>query len=80
VQFNAGGAATMDPGEYDAARAAEIFGTPDDALRSAEAARERLLYELDLIESIRDGLQDVIDGNTIPHEEAVAWLRANIPG
>jgi uncharacterized protein (DUF433 family) len=80
VQFNAGGAATMEPGEYDVATARQIFGTPEDALRSAEATRERLLYELDLIESVRDGLQDVIDGNTIPHDEAVAWLRANIPG
>jgi hypothetical protein len=62
------------------ATARQIFGTPEDALRSAEATRERLLYELDLIESVRDGLQDVIDGNTIPHEEVKAYMRARFPG
>lgn len=80
LPFNAGGSATMDAGEYDEARARKIFGTPEDALKSAEATRERLRYELDLIESIRDGLQDVIDGDTIPHDEVMEYMRARFPG
>jgi uncharacterized protein (DUF433 family)/predicted transcriptional regulator len=77
VQFNAGGAATLDPREED--DAAERRSV-EDSFKAAEARREQLLYELDVVESIRDGLQDIIDGKTISHEEAVAWLRANIPG
>lgn len=52
----------------------------EDSLKAAEARREQLLYELDVVESIRDGLQDIIDGNTISHEEAKAYMRARIPG
>lgn len=50
------------------------------SLRAAERRRDQLRYELDLIESIRGGLQDVLDGNVIPHEEVVARLRARFPG
>jgi uncharacterized protein (DUF433 family) len=52
----------------------------EDSIRSADARSEELRYELDLVESIRDGLQDVLDGNVIPHEEVVARLRARFPG
>lgn len=80
VQFNAGGAATLDTREDGQATAAAEIRSLEDSLTAAEARREQLLYELDVIESIRDGLQDIIAGNTISHEEAVAWLRANVPG
>ena len=52
----------------------------EDSIRSADARSERLRYELGLVESIRGGLQDVLDGNVIPHEEVVARLRARFPG
>ena len=50
------------------------------SLRAADRRRDQLRYELDLIESIRGGLQDVLDGNVIAHEEVVARLRARFPG
>jgi uncharacterized protein (DUF433 family) len=71
------------------------FGTSDDeggtmtldrnggvsgTLRAAERRREQLLYELDLIDDIHAGLEDVAAGRTLSHEDAVAWLRARIPG
>ncbi|HLM67185.1 MAG TPA: DUF433 domain-containing protein [Longimicrobium sp.] len=49
-------------------------------LRSAEARREQLLYDLDLIEGIIEGLEDVAAGRVIPHEEAMAFLRSRITG
>ena len=58
----------------------EDAGSIDAAIRSATDTRERLLYELDLVESIHAGLEDVAAGRVIPHEEAVAFLRATIPG
>lgn len=49
------------------------------AMRSAAAQRERLRYELDLIDSIHAGLEDVAAGRLIPHEEVMARLRARFP-
>ena len=51
----------------------------EEALSSAEAQRERLRYELDLIDSIHAGLEDVAAGRLIPHEEVMARLRARFP-
>jgi uncharacterized protein (DUF433 family) len=55
-------------------------GSIDVALRSAADARERLLYELEVVESVHAGLEDVAAGRVVSHEEAVAFLRATIPG
>jgi uncharacterized protein (DUF433 family)/predicted transcriptional regulator len=55
-------------------------GTVEDALRSAAEKREQLLYELDIIESIHAGLEDVIAGRVISHEEVMARLHARFPG
>jgi uncharacterized protein (DUF433 family)/predicted transcriptional regulator len=52
----------------------------DDSIRAAAEARERLLYELDIVESIHAGLEDVAAGRVISHEDAVAFLREKIPG
>lgn len=41
---------------------------------------EELLYRLDIVESINAGLLDVMADRTIPHDDAVAFLRQNIPG
>ncbi len=58
----------------------ESTGSIDAAIRSAAGARERLLYELDIIETIHAGLEDVAAGRVIPHEEAIAFLRTKIQG
>lgn len=55
-------------------------GSIDIALRSAADARERLLYELEIVEGIHAGLEDVAAGRVISHEDAVSFLRATIPG
>lgn len=52
----------------------------DTALRAAEAQRDRLVYELDVAESIVDGLRQAIAGEVIPHEEVFARLRERFPG
>jgi len=52
----------------------------ENTLRYVEERREQLLYELDLIESIRAGLQDAIDGNVLSHEEVVAYMHTRLPG
>jgi uncharacterized protein (DUF433 family) len=44
------------------------------------AEYEDLLYRLDIVESINAGLLDVMADRTIPHEDAVAFLRQQIPG
>lgn len=44
------------------------------------AEYEDLLYRLDIVESINAGLLDVMADRTIPHDEAVAFLRQRIPG
>lgn len=51
----------------------------EDALGSVAAKRERLRYDLNLIESIHAGLEDVAAGRLIPHEEVMARLRARFP-
>ena len=53
-----------------------VLGT----LGALERKRDRLRYELDLIDSIHAGLEDVAAGRTLSHEDAVAWLRSRIPG
>lgn len=63
----------------DSSRGDDV-GSIDIALRSAATARERLLYELDLVESVHAGLEDVAAGRVVSHEEAVAFLRATISG
>jgi len=50
------------------------------ALRSAERKRQRLAYDVDLIESICDGLRQIEAGAGIPHEQVAAHLRARFPG
>lgn len=60
-------------------------GSPDsqpieEALRSTAARREELLYELDIVECIHAGLEDIAAGRILPHEEVVARLRARFPG
>jgi uncharacterized protein (DUF433 family)/predicted transcriptional regulator len=59
---------------------AEDSGSIEDALKSTAEKRDQLRYELDIIESIHAGLEDVAAGRLISHEEAVAFLRAKIPG
>lgn len=56
------------------------FGTLEDSLRAAAERRDQLRYELDLVESIHAGLEDVAAGRVIPHEEVMARLRARFPG
>lgn len=51
------------------------FESDGDALASARAQRERLAYDLDLIDGIIEGLEDAIAGDVIPHEEVFARLR-----
>ena len=46
-----------------------------DALAAAEAEYERIVYELELITGIRDGLRDLRDGKEFPHEQVMAELR-----
>lgn len=58
----------------------ELEAPVDREIRAAARARERLLYELDIVESIHAGLEDVAAGRVIPHEDAVAFLRDRIPG
>lgn len=60
--------------------ASRTYADVHSALRSAERKRERLAYDLDLIESIRDGLAQAAAGDVIPHREVVARLRARFPG
>jgi predicted transcriptional regulator/uncharacterized protein (DUF433 family) len=64
-----------DPSDHRA-----VFGTVEEALKSATAQRERLLYELDLIESIQAGLEDAVAGRVIPHEEVMARIKSRFPG
>jgi uncharacterized protein (DUF433 family)/predicted transcriptional regulator len=66
--------ADASPGEADES------GSIEKALRSTAEKRDQLRYELDLIESIHAGLEDVAAGRVISHEEAVAFLRSRIPG
>jgi hypothetical protein len=51
---------------------------PDAAtvLRMADEEHARLTYEMDLLEGIREGLRQIINGEGIPHDEAIARLRA----
>ncbi|WP_420129198.1 DUF433 domain-containing protein [Longimicrobium sp.] len=49
-------------------------------LRSVERKRERLAYDLDLIDSISDGLRQIEAGHGIPHDQAAAYLREQFPG
>lgn len=56
------------------------LGTLEDSIRAAAERRDQLRYELDLIESIHAGLEDVAAGRVIPHEEVMARLRARFPG
>lgn len=65
---------------YNAGDRAAELGTVHDALQSATEQRERLRYELDVIDSIHGGLEDVAAGRLIPHEEVMARLRARFPG
>lgn len=66
---------------FDLPRAGrEAAPTVHSALRSAERKRQRLSYDVDLIESICDGLRQIEAGEGIPHEQVVAHLRARFPG
>jgi uncharacterized protein (DUF433 family) len=49
------------------------------ALRSARAHRERLAYEVELIDSICEGLHQIDAGQGIPHDVVTAHLRARFP-
>jgi uncharacterized protein (DUF433 family) len=49
-------------------------------LRNVERKRERLAYDIDLIDSICDGLRQLEAGQGIPQEQAAAYLRARFPG
>lgn len=49
-------------------------------LRSVERKRERLANDIDLIDSICDGLRQLEAGQGIPQEQAAAYLRARFPG
>lgn len=53
--------------------------TVEGTLRGVERKRERLAYDLDLMDSICDGLRQAAVGDVIPHEEVVARLRARFP-
>jgi uncharacterized protein (DUF433 family) len=64
---------------YNAGHGSAEPGTVDDALQSATEQRRRLRYELDVIDSIHAGLEDVAAGRLIPHEEVMARLRARFP-
>jgi uncharacterized protein (DUF433 family) len=64
-----GGTMTLEPENG-------VFGT----LSALDHKRERLRYELDLIDSLHAGLEDVAAGRTLSHEDAIAWLRSRIPG
>ena len=54
--------------------------TIEDSIRAAAERRDQLRYELDLIESLHAGLEDVAAGRTISHEEVMARLTARFPG
>ena len=49
-------------------------------LRSLERKRARLAYDLNLTDSICDGLRQVEGGQGTPQEQAVAYLRERFPG
>jgi uncharacterized protein (DUF433 family) len=66
---NEGGTMTLEPQNG-------VQGT----LGALQRKRDRLMYEMDLIDSLHAGLEDVAAGRTLPHEDAVAWLRSRIPG
>jgi uncharacterized protein (DUF433 family) len=54
--------------------------TAADTLRNLERKRARLAYDLDLTDSICDGLRQVEAGQGIPYEQAAAYLRERFPG
>jgi uncharacterized protein (DUF433 family) len=45
-----------------------------ESIQAADDHCQQLRYELDVMESIRDGLQEIADGRGIPHEEVFARL------
>ena len=49
------------------------------ALATADRRRERLAYELDVVDGVRDGLHDVAAGRLVPHDDVVARMRARFP-
>lgn len=49
-------------------------------LSSIERKRDRLAYDIDLIDSMCDGLRQLEAGQGIPHEQAAAYLRERFPG
>lgn len=54
--------------------------TVRSALQSAQRQRQRLAFDVDLIESICDGLRQLQAGEGIPHDDVAAHLRARFPG
>ena len=61
---------------------AEYEAMPDAAtvLRMADEEHARLAYEVDLLDGIREGLRQIINGEGIPHEVAIARLKARYGG
>lgn len=70
---SAGGSATVEPVDHGVADEVRT------AVQQARRDRERLLYELDLIDSIGEGLEQIANGEGIPHEEVFARLEARYP-
>lgn len=48
----------------------------EESIAVMEEECGRLRYELDIAEAIRTGLREIREGKVIPHEEAMAELRA----
>ncbi|HEX6039488.1 hypothetical protein [Longimicrobium sp.] len=62
------------------ARAASGSGTLGEVLASVAEKRDQLRDDLDLIESLHAGLEDVAAGRVVSHEDAMAFLRSKISG